>query len=329
LHRLHFPADPVTAFLARPDVWLAALNTGHFGVKLFRSVDEGENWNEVAAPAYPPQPDPAAKPAWKLFQIWTIEAGPDGSLWAGTLPGGLFRSRDLGQSWSFVDALWNVPQRSQWAGGGYDMPGIHSLCFDPARPQAVLAAISCGGLWHSEDSGETWTQEARGLKARYMPPELQEDPVMQDPHRVVQCPAAPSRLWCQHHSGVFQSHDFGLTWTEPTQSPFGFAVAVHPQDPDTAWFVPAVADVRRLPAGESLHVLRTKDGGKTFQELRKGLPQEACFDLVYRHCLAVDGSGRELAFASTTGNFWASEDAGERWTLVNGHLPPVYQVTFA
>ena len=55
--------------------------------------------------------------------IWTLAAGgPDapGELWAGTLPGGLFRSRDRGASWSLVDALWAKPERKEWFGGGYD-----------------------------------------------------------------------------------------------------------------------------------------------------------------------------------------------------------------
>jgi photosystem II stability/assembly factor-like uncharacterized protein len=326
LHRLHFPADPVTAILDHQGVLLAALNTGHFGAKLFRSTDDGENWTEIPTPAYPPQPEPDLKPAWKLIQIWTLDAGPDGTFWAGTLPGGLFRSTDQGLTWQIVDSLWNHPQRPQWNGGGYDTPGIHSLCFDPKRPGFLAAAVSTGGVWHSDDSGNSWRQIATGLKARYMPPDLQLDPISQDPHRIVQCPAAPGRFWCQHHSGVFQSYDFGETWHEPTQSPFGFAVAVHPQDPNTAWFVPAVADQRRLPPGESLHVLRTRDGGQSFEELRAGLPQRDCFDLVYRHCLEIDPSGQLLGFGTTTGNFYASQDQGNSWRLVNAHLPPVYSI---
>ena len=39
-----------------------------------------------------------------------------------------------------------------------------------------------------------------------------------------------------------------LQWRELEDVPpsrFGFAVAVHPRDPDTAWFVPADKDERR------------------------------------------------------------------------------------
>ena len=32
---------------------------------------------------------------------------------------------------------------------------------------------------------------------------------------------------------------------------------------------------------------------------------------------------------STTGNLWVSDDGGERWRQVSGHLPPIAQVAFA
>ena len=35
----------------------AALDHGHFGVKLHRSQDLGESWEEVQAPAYPERPE--------------------------------------------------------------------------------------------------------------------------------------------------------------------------------------------------------------------------------------------------------------------------------
>ena len=62
---------------------------------------------------------------------------------------------------------------------------------------------------------------------------------------------------------------------------------------------------------------------------RRYLPGRDCFDIVFRHALDVDGSGDRLAFGSTTGSLWVSENAGERWHPVSSYLPPVYQVLFA
>lgn len=336
-----FLAENVTLARADPRTggWYAALNLGHFGVKLKYSPDAGATWEDRSVPAYPEgevvavadgkPPTPAT-----LKLIWALEPGSadqPGRLWAGTLPGGLFRSDDGGQSWALVRGLWDRPERMHWAGGGADHPGIHSVCRDPRDPKSIRVAVSCGGVWISHDDGTTW-DIGTGMHADYMPPEMRYNPVAQDPHLMTQCPASPDFLWVQHHNGVFRSSDGGKNWEHvPNAAPsgFGFAVAVHPRDPQTAWFVPATKDERRIPVDAKVVVSRTRDGGATFEVLRAGLPQEQAYDLVFRHALAVDESGDRLAFGSTTGGVWVSEDQGDQWTLLPARLPPVHAVTFA
>jgi hypothetical protein len=165
-----------------------------------------------------------------------------------------------------------------------------------------------------------------------MPPEKAFDPVIQDPHAIQQCRDAPDWLWAQHHNGIFKTCDGGAKWEEVGNvepSSFGFAVAVHPKDPRTAWFVPGVSDEKRVPPTGALVVTRTRDGGNSFEVLRNGLPQTHAYDIVYRHALAIDESGEKLAFGSTTGGFWISEDQGNSWLCVSNTLPPIYCVRFA
>ena len=336
--RVSFLGEPVSMMLPpQPSGrMLAALNLGHFGVKLHASDDAGASWHELPAPVYPKQPEgePVGGVAWKLVQIWALEAGTgtaSGLLWAGTLPGGLFRSDDGGESWQLVESLWHQPGRAEWFGGGYDVPGIHSICPHPQRPAELLVGISCGGAWVSTDAGANWRLQAQGMHAAYMPPDQAENPNTQDPHRIVRCPAQPDVLWCQHHNGIWRSTDNAQSWHAVTAAPlssFGFAVAVHPQQADTAWFVPGVADQQRVPVGGALVVNRTRDGGRSFETLRDGLPQANCYDLVYRHGLAVDASGQRLLMGSTTGGLWASDDGGDRWRAVAAHLPPIHAVRF-
>ncbi len=330
VERVSFLGEPVTALLppASGRRMLAALNLGHFGVKVHASDDAGATWSEVATPVYPPQPEGTAGPAWKLVQIWSLEASRD-VVWAGTLPGGLFRSVDAAGSWQLVESLWHQPGRAEWFGGGYDVPGIHSICPHPTTPGDVLIGISCGGAWCTDDDGRSWALRGRGLRAAYMPPERAEDPNVQDPHRIVRCTARPEVLWCQHHNGIWRSQDNGASWSGIEGAPlsnFGFAVAAHPTDPLAAWFVPAAADQRRIPVDAALAVQRTRDGGRSFEVLRDGLPQHDCYDLVYRHGLAVAEDARTLMMGSTTGTLWASADAGDTWSAVCPHLPPVYAV---
>ncbi|WP_418317918.1 WD40/YVTN/BNR-like repeat-containing protein [Piscinibacter sakaiensis] len=332
IHHISFLAEPVSMLLP-PQAdgrMLAALNLGHFGVKVHASDDAGESWTEVATPQYPPQPEGAEGPPWKLVQIWSLEAA-NGTVWAGTLPGGLFRSADFGRSWQLVESLWNQPGRTAWFGGGYDVPGIHSICPHPQRPGEVLVGISCGGVWVTTDDGASWALQASGMKASYMPPEAAEDGNTQDPHRIVRCAAAPDTLWCQHHCGIWRSTDNAASWQPIDGAPgssFGFAVAVHPQDPATAWFAPAQSDERRVPLEAALFVNRTSDDAASFASQRNGLPQQHCYDLVYRHGLAVSDDGQHLLMGSTTGNLWASADGGDHWQQVSANLPPIHAVRF-
>ncbi len=326
-----FPGVPVTAVLrdARDGAIYAALKHGHFGSKLHRSDDDGKSWTELPAPAFPA--DAAGAPT--LFQMWTMEAGgadEPGRLWIGALPAGLFRSNDRGESWQLVDSLWNVPGRDKWFGGGYDMAGIHTVSPDPRDSKRVFVAISCAGVWETRDGAKSWKLEGKGMVAAYMPPDQANSLEVQDPHRVARCAAAPDVMWMQHHNGIFRSTDAGVTWTQlklPGDD-FGFAVAAHPKDPNTAWFVPAIKDELRIPRDGAFAVTRTRDGGKSWETLREGLPQRDAFDLIYRHGFDVDGSGTQLAMGSTTGSLWVSENGGERWQLANAHLPPIYAVRF-
>ncbi len=335
-----FVGEPVSAVLpdARDGTLYAALNLGHFGIKLHRSEDGAKTWRELPAPAYAATPegeDGDKKDGPSVSLIWTLAAGgtdQPGRLWAGTIPGGLFRSDDRGESWSLVGRLWNLPEREQWFGGGYDEPGIHSICVDPTDSKRLTVGVSCGGVWMSKDAGASWTLGGAGLRNEYMPPDMAETRVLQDVHRLAQCPAAPNVIWCQHHNGIFRTEDGGVNFTEietAQPSAFGFAVAVHPADPNTAWFVPAVKDECRVPVDQRMVVSRTKDGGNSFEVFADGLPKNPSFDLVYRHCLDIDATGERLAMGSTTGNFWVAADGGSRWTLVSNHLPPIAQVIWA
>ncbi|MCW5808148.1 MAG: exo-alpha-sialidase [Deltaproteobacteria bacterium] len=340
--RTAFLGDNVTlAFVDRRDAtWYAVLDHGHFGVKLHRSDDRGATWMEIATPAYPPKPEGLVDKdmwgkdrEWSTKGIWALEAAPDrdGALWCGTLPGGLFRSEDRGATWTLCEALWTMPNRLKWNGGGADHAAIHSICVDPRDPRTVVVAVSSGGVWRTRDAGATWDPHTAGMVAGYVPPEQADWPENQDPHCVVQAPSAPNVFWCQHHMGIWRSTDDLATWTQLHAQPssFGFPVAVHPGDADTAWFVPAHSDQKRAPIDGRVVVTRTRDGGATFHEVTAGLPQQHAYDLVYRHALSIAPDGDQLGFGSTTGNLWVTADQGDHWHAVAANLPPIYAVRYA
>jgi len=330
-----FLGDPVTAVLAHGDNTYAALDLGHFGAKLWRRTRDAA-WTELPAPAFPPKPADAVDDPhpWSLGRIWALEpGGVNGRIWAGTMPGGLFRSEDEGDSWALNEPLWFMPERQKWMGvAGGEQPGISSVLVNPRDPADIRLGVSTAGVWASTDTGATWALINQGMYNEYMPPEQRGSPIAQDIHCLARCAAHPEIMWCQHHNGVFHSADAGHIWREITAihpSKFGFAVVAHPRDAGTAWFVPAIKDERRIPVDGQVVVARTRDGGASFEVLRRGLPQRHAYDLVWRHGLAVDETGDRLAVGSTSGGLWISENGGDSWAALDARLPPIAVVRFA
>lgn len=328
---LHFRGIPIclTHFDPGSNALWVFQDHGHWGIKMQKSSDFGRTWQEVEAPKYPEGAEIKDGVEASLSYIWAAHSSGD-SLWLGTVPGGLFVSEDGGSTFALNDALWNDPLRkTHWFGGGMDHPGIHSIVQDPTDPLHYYIGISCAGVYETHDRGSTWKAVNKGLRADFLP-----DPhadVGHDPHLLVACSNSPTHLWQQNHCGIFRSTDGARTWTDVSEAEgparFGFAIAVDENNPDVAWVVPAVSDETRVAVNEALCLCRTDDGGKTWQAYRKGLPQENCYDIVYRHALAK--SGDTLVFGTTTGNLFHSDDGGESWQVLNNYLPLINAVAFA
>jgi photosystem II stability/assembly factor-like uncharacterized protein len=348
--------DPHTGTL-----W-AALGHGHWGAKLSKSTDEGKTWSDASQVKYPdgakylapPDPSPdeddsvpqrfATRTA-TLLKLWALGFGANGRIYVGTIPGGLFISDDGGETFALNRALWNHESRggdlfagqgngkTHWFGtpasDGEFAPGIHSIEVDPRDPDRVLVAISTAGVLETLDGGKTWRGANTGMTNDYLP-----DPNAEwghDAHLIQICRDQPEHVWQQNHCGVFYSADGAKTWKKvsaPEQGVhFGFPVAVDSRRGETAWVVPAVSDAQRMAIGGGLFVGRTENGGQTWQQLRKGLPQDNAYDVVYRHCLSAKNDF--LAFGSTTGNLYVSGDGGDSFETLAANLPPIYSVRFA
>lgn len=337
-----FPGVPVSYAMQdhrTGTIWVCA-DHGHWGQKMYRSDDGGATLTEVTAPKYPegstiynlfvdpPQETPAA-----VTYLWTIVPGGDDRpqrLYVGTEPGGVFVSDDNGETFELMEGFWNHPSRAKnWFGGGRDQAGSCSIIVDPRDSDHLYVGVSVGGVYESTDGGQTWHGRNKGLVAEFLP-----DPYAEfghDPHYMTASPSNPDVLWQQNHCGVFRSADRGATWqniSKPERGiKFGFPIVVDENDDQTAWVVPAISDEIRMAVGGGLFVARTQDGGESWEELRQGLPQQNCYDLVFRH--ALDISGELLAFGSTTGNLFFSADRGESWQTIGAHWPPIYSVRFA
>jgi photosystem II stability/assembly factor-like uncharacterized protein len=311
----------------------ACLDHGHWGRKLHRSRDGGTTWEEVRSPGYPENAEIKEGQPATVSYLWYIAPGhadEPNKLYVGTEPGGLFVSNDGGDSFEFVASLWNHPSRpDNWFGGGRDFAGLCSIQVDPRDKNHVVIGISVGGVYETRDGGKTWQGLNNGMVAEYLPNPTAE--YGHDPHYLLMSPSNPDVMWQQNHCGVFRTTDAGKKWTEISDKDagvyFGFAIALDEKDDQTAWVVPATSDEYRVAVNHALCVCRTEDGGKTWTELRDGLPQDHAYDLVYRHALDIQGD--TLVFGTTTGNLYVSNNRGNNWSLISSNLPPIFSVRFA
>jgi ligand-binding sensor domain-containing protein len=318
----------------RTNTWWVGLAHRHWGQKLHYSTNEGQKWEPVPTPKYPAEAEVKPGKRATLKKIWTMsQAGPDkpSQLWLGTEPGGLFVSKDNGQNFELVESLWNHPSRideNQWFGAGRDFPFIHSIAVDPRDSDHVYIAVSCAGVFETRDGGASWAPRNKGLIAAYLPNPRVE--VGHDPHLLLICQSQPDVIWQQNHCGIFRSTDAGANWDNVTDpngiADYGFALAIDHQNPHRAWVIPAVSDEIRVAHDLALCVCKTEDGGNSWKPLRNGLPQEFCFDIVFRHAMAIQDN--TLAFGTTTGNLFLSEDYGNSWQCISSQLARVDYVAF-
>ena len=326
----YFPGSAVYAMAydardGRHRIW-AGPNSMHWGGLLRSSDDFGHTWtNPEEANIKFPEATGAT-----LKQIWQIAPGRQNeadTLYCGVEPAAVFESRDAGDTWTLNEGLWNHPQRPRWEPGGGGLC-LHTILLDPEDLQRVRVAISTGGMYVTEDGGESWRPSNQGVRAVFLPDKYPE--FGQCVHKVVQAPTNPQRMFLQNHWGLYRSDDRGESWTDIANgvpSDFGFGLAIHPRDADCAWIVPLESDEFRCTPEGRLRVYRTRDAGASWQPMSNGLPQDGAYETVLRDALAVDSLDRAgVYFGTRSGKVFGSTDEGEAWAELADGLPPVISV---
>lgn len=229
----------------------------------------------------------------------------------------------------------------------YGSYSIGCLTIDPGNPNVLWLGsgenvggrhVGFGdGVYCSLDGGRTWRN--MGLKKSEHIGRIVVDP---RDSRVVYV-AAQGPLWSGGgERGLYKTTDGGETW-ECVLSKGGEYTGVNdvvmdPRNPDILY----AATHQRLRSvaalidgGPGSGIYKTTDGGKTWQELKKGLPHED----MGRIGLAISPQHPDVIYATIElaqrrGGFYRSADRGESWEkrsdyLSGGTGPHYYQEIFA
>ncbi|MFN7921770.1 MAG: hypothetical protein U0Q16_16840 [Bryobacteraceae bacterium] len=333
----HFVQDP-----REPKRLLIAAKPGHLGPTIFRSSNGGKSWAE---PTQPPAFAKAAEGAKGLVVdhiTWLTpgHSSEPGVWFCGSSPQGLFRSEDHGATWTSVDGFNQHPMRDKWCGAGEQGPPdgarMHSILVDPRDAKHMYLGMSAGGVFETTDGGSNWAPINKGCDAEFLP--SPDADYGHDPHCVRLHPLNPDRLYQQNHCGIYRMDRAEGQWQRIGRNmpkkigDIGFPCVLHPRDPDTMWVFPMDGTTvwPRTSVEGKPAVYRTRNGGKKWERLDKGLPKQNAWYTVFRQAMTADDHKKTgLYFGTTSGEIWASRDEGESWRNVAMHLPRVLSLEVA
>ena len=198
------------------------------------------------------------------------------------------------------------------------------LMFSPLNPHILYYALN--RLWKTSDGGATWTAISPDLarEAGALPASVAtQHPKDAEQQRGVIYALGPSpqsidTLWAGTDDGlVWVTRDGGARWDNVTPAgliPWSKVTQVEPSHFDVNTAYVAVSRLRI----DDLHpfIYRTRDGGKSWQSIAAGLPDDAPVNAVRE-----DPERKGLLFAATEKAVWVSYDDGEHWDSLQLNLP--------
>jgi len=208
----------------------------------------------------------------------------------------------------------------------YRVVRTQPIAFSPADPHVLFFASNT--LWKTTNGGHEWTAISPDLsrKTWIVPPNAGKyigTPNAEPRQRGVIYAIAPSpldvnRIWAGTDDGLIHlTTDGGKTWNDVTPSalaPWAKVSILEAShfDANTAY---AAINTFRLDDLRP-HIYRTKDGGKTWTHITRGIPDGGIVNVVRE-----DPKTKGLLFAGTEREVFVSFDDGEQWQSLRLNMP--------
>ncbi len=234
-------------------------------------------------------------------------------------PSGVWRSTDLGATWTFSS------EGLSYGEGGPELIKVWHL--EPAHG-ALYAGVEPIGLFRSKDGGISWTHVA-GLREHPSVPTWSGGNGGQCLHSIVVHPDDPQQIWVgTSAAGSFYTADGGRTWEPRNRNTRNFdQVNAQNEVAGCVHHLVGALDGRTLLYQQNhFGVYRSADGGETWQEISAGLPSDFGFPMAVLphdhqsiYVIPLQGDGRFMPEGKAA--VYRSRNGGERWTRLDRGLP--------
>ena len=204
----------------------------------------------------------------------------------------------------------------------------HTVVGVPSDPTTYYMGAANGGVFKTTDSGATWTAIADGQIAVGATGALAV--ADSNPNIVWLGTGSPDpRGNISNGDGVYKSIDAGKTWTHMGLEKAGTIgrVRIDPKNPDVV-FVAVIGNI--FGANKERGVYRTKDGGKTWEQVLAISDKTGAVDLsldpknsnvIFAGMWTVRREPWSVTSGSMEGGLYRSLDAGNTWQKITNGLP--------
>ncbi len=259
---------------SNPNILYAGTDMG-----LFRWDERTTRWTYLPSP---------------MSDIWALIQDPEDEniLYAGTRPAGFYRSADGGQTWEHLSS----PGIQTFSEINMGPTRVTQILFDPIDHDTLWAVVEIGGVYRSQDRGNSWELKTEGL-------------VSADMHgiAIVHDTLGNKILYVTTNRGLHRSTNNGESWLFiELNSPWQYVrgIVVRP-DSDSVLFLTN----GNGPPGNTGTLWRSQDYGFTWHQVNlPGVLNSTPWSVV------THPDNPMLLFTYTNlGQVFRSSDGGEHW----------------